>query len=87
MAITDTENAVAFKRVENLAASIQGIKEECDRLKAFAAQFGGDLSATPEHAVADLVAFRDDVINPLLTLYADTAFQTAFQEFMTLPQV
>lgn len=92
MALTATENAVAFKRVENLASSIQGIREECQRLKDFAAEFGGDLSATPEHTVAELVAFRDNVINPFLDFLQDgTVAQrdrvADLQEWLTLPQV
>ena len=71
MPFTAQNNEVVYKRIENAAAALQAVREEFVRLKAIAAQFGADIADLPngDHSKSELIAFRDNVINPLLDFF------------------
>ena len=90
MPFTDSNNEVLYRRIENSAAALQGVREEFVRLKAIAAQFGADIVDLPsgDHTKVELVAFRDNVINPLLAFFDNQVVATRdrsadLQEWLT----
>lgn len=90
MPFTANNNEILYRRIENSAAALQGVREEFVRLKAIAAEFGGDITDLPngDHTVAELVAYRNNVINPLLAFFDNQAVATRdrsadLQEWLT----
>ena len=78
MPFTANNNEILYKRIENSAAALQGVREEFIRIKSLAAQFGADISDLPngDHTKAELVSYRDNVINPLLAFFDNAAVAT-----------
>jgi len=78
MAWTETNNDHLYARIERLAARIRSGLEECRRLKDLAAEFGTDITdqASGDHLTAELVNFRDNVIDPLLAAFGNEPVTT-----------
>ena len=75
MAWTENNNRILYKRIENAAAAMQGLREEFLRIKAIAAEFGTDITddSSGDHTKLELVAFRENVINPYVDFFNNVA--------------
>jgi len=73
MAWTQPNNDHLYARIERLAARIRSGLEECQRLKDLAAAFGSEITdpASGDHLKAELINFRDNVIDPMLACFGN----------------